>query len=371
MNEQLRRTPLYEEHVTRGGRIVPFAGYEMPVRFKGIKAEHEAVRTKAGLFDVSHMAELWLDGPGALDYARWLVTNDLHALEDGQVLYAPMCLPSGSIVDALLVYRYSISKVLLVLNASNHDKDLAHVSANAAGRDVRVTDKSYETAQLALQGPLAVRILAQVSGERFASLGFFRFAEGEVAGRPCLVSRTGYTGEDGYEIYCDNRHAVHVFRALMEAGEPLGLQPIGLGALDTLRLEAKLCLYGNDIDETTTPLEAGLGWTVSFDSGDFNGRDALVRQKEEGTARRLVGFEMVGKGIARHGYKVVAAGAGPDAAGLCLVASGAPSPTLGTNIGLAYLPRKGYKPGTAFCVVIRDKVIEAKVVKTPFYKRAQ
>jgi aminomethyltransferase len=371
MNEQLRRTPLYEEHVARGGRIVPFAGYELPVQFKGIKAEHEAVRTAAGMFDVSHMAEIWLDGPGALDYAHWLVTNNALALEDGQVLYTPMCLPSGGIVDDLLVYRYSASKVLLVVNASNHDKDLAHVQRNAAGRDVQVTDRSYETAQLALQGPKAVEILATRSGGRFRELGFFRFAEGEVAGRPCLVSRTGYTGEDGYEIYCDNGDAVHVFRALMEAGEPLGLQPIGLGARDTLRLEAKLCLYGNDIDETTTPLEAGLGWTVDLEAGDFNGRDALLRQKEAGLARRLLGFEMVGKGIARHGYEVVAAGAGPEAPALCQVASGAPSPTLGTNIGLCYLPRQGYKVGTAFGVVIRDKVIEARVVKTPFYKRAE
>jgi len=371
MTEELRRTPLYDELKDRGGRMVPFAGYEMPVQFAGIKAEHEAVRTRAGLFDVSHMGEIWIEGPAALDYAHWLVTNDVAGLEDGQVLYTPMCLPSGGIVDDLLVYRFGQEKILLVVNAANHDKDLAHVQQNAAGRDVTVRDASYETAQLALQGPAAVEVLKAVEGERLVDLPFFRFVEDRVAGQPCLISRTGYTAEDGYEIYCDNRHAVAVFHALMEAGEPLGLVPVGLGARDTLRLEGKLALYGNDIDETTSPLEAGLGWTVKLEAGDFNGRDALVAQKEQGLTRRLAGFEMVDKGIARHGYPVVPDGADAEAAPLCLVASGAPSPTLRKNIGLAYLPKKGYKAGATFGVVIRGKVLKAVVVKTPFYKRPQ
>lgn len=370
MSQELRRTPLYEELKSRGGKMVPFAGYEMPVQFEGIKAEHNAVRTRAGLFDVSHMCEFWLEGPDALEYAHWLVTNDVKGLENGQVCYTPMCTPEGGIVDDLLVYRYGTDKILLVVNAACHDKDLEHVRSNVRG-DVKVTDRSYQTAQVALQGPAAVEIMAAATNGEYRDLGFFHFAEGKVAGVDCIVSRTGYTAEDGYEIYCANEGMVQVFNKLMEVGEPEGLALIGLGARDTLRLEGKLSLYGNDIDLTTTPLEALLGWTVKLEAGDFNGRDALVKQKEEGVGRRLLGFEMVGKGIGRHGYPIVPAGAGPDAEPISFVASGAPSPTLGTNIGLAYLPKKGYKVGATFGVVIRNKVVEARVVKTPFYKRPQ
>jgi aminomethyltransferase len=368
MNEALRRTPIYDELKARAGKMVPFAGYEMPVQFSGIIAEHTAVRTKAGVFDVSHMCEFWLEGPGALEYAHRLVTNDVMSLEDGQVCYTPMCLPSGGIVDDLLVYRYGKEKILLVVNASNHDKDLRHVQENAG--DVKVTDRSYETGQLALQGPLAQEILSQVTAGKYRDLGFFRFVEGEVAGFPCLISRTGYTGEDGYEIYCPNASLLPVFQAIMKVGEPMGCEPIGLGARDTLRLEAKLCLYGNDIDETTTPLEAALGWTVKLEAGDFIGRDALVGQKESGVKRKLVGFEMCERAIARHGYPVVEAGAGPLATPISTIASGAPSPTLGKNIGLVYLPTGVSKVGAEFDVVIRGKTARAKVVKTPFYKRA-
>lgn len=368
MNETLRRTPLYAELKARGGKMVPFAGYEMAVQFGGIIAEHTAVRTKAGMFDVSHMCEFWLEGPGALEYAHRLVTNDVLGLEDGQICYTPMCLPNGGIVDDLLVYRYGKEKILLVVNASNHDKDLHHVQENAGS--VKVVDRSYETGQIALQGPLAVEILAQITGGQYRELGSFRFVEGMVSGHPCLISRTGYTGEDGYEIYCPNESLLPVFQAIMKVGEPLGCQPIGLGARDTLRLEAKLCLYGNDIDETTTPLEAALGWTVKLEAGDFLGRDALVAQKAAGLSRKLVGFEMVDRAIGRHGYPVVAAGAGPEATPIATVASGAPSPTLGKNIGLAYLPTAQSKIGCEFDVVIRGKVARAKVIKTPFYKRA-
>jgi aminomethyltransferase len=370
MTEELRRTALYEELKNRGGKMVPFAGYEMPVQFAGIKAEHQAVRTRAGLFDVGHMGEIWLEGPDALEYAHWLVTNDIKGLEDGQVAYTPMCLASGGIVDDLLVYRFGSAKILLVVNAANHDKDLGHVQDNVRG-DVEVIDRSYDTGQLALQGPLAAEILASITAGRYRDLGFFRFVEGEIAGQPCLISRTGYTAEDGYEIYADNDRMVPLLKALMEAGEPQGLQPVGLGARDTLRLEGKLALYGNDIDETTTPLEALLGWTVKLEAGDFLGRDALVKQKGEGIPRKLVGFEMVDRGIARHGYPVVPAGAGPDAEPISHVASGSPSPTLGTNIGLVYLPKKGYKRGAEIGVVVRDKVLVAKVVKTPFYQRPE
>jgi aminomethyltransferase len=369
MNDNLRFTPLHDELKKNGGKMVSFAGYEMPLQFAGIKSEHEAVRTRAGLFDVSHMGEIWLEGPGALDYAHRLVTNDIMGLVEGQIAYTPMCLPSGGIVDDLLVYRFGKEKILLVVNAANHDKDLQHIQDNLR-EDAKVVDRSYETTQIALQGPASVEIMKKATSGELADLGYFRFVEGNVAGQPCLVSRTGYTGEDGYEIYCGEDAAVPVFSAVVEAGEPLGLQLVGLGARDTLRLEAKLALYGNDIDETTTPLEAGLAWTVKLDAGDFIGRDALVRQKEEGLKRRLVGFEMVDKAIARHGYPVVPDGAAPDAELLDTVRSGSPSPTLGKNIGLVYLPKSGYKVGDGFGVVVRGKVARAKVVKTPFYKRA-
>ncbi len=369
MNESLRRTPLFEELKKLGGKMVPFAGYEMSVQFAGIIEEHNTVRKAAGLFDVSHMCEFWLDGPDALEYAHWLVTNDVKGLVDGQVCYTPMCRPDGGIVDDLLVYRYGTERVLLVVNAACHDKDLAHVRENVRG-NVRVTDRSYETAQVALQGPRAFEILGRMpGGAAFTGLEFFHFAEGTLAGAPCLVSRTGYPAEDGVEIYCANEHMVQVFHAIMEAGAPLGLKCIGLGARDTLRLEGKLALYGNDIDLTTSPLEAGLGWTVKWDVGDFNGRAALVAQKEKGLARRLLGIEMTGKGIARHGYPVVAAGADAAAAPIGHVTSGAPSPTLGKNIGLAYLPNPGYKIGDRVGIVIRERVIDAVIVKTPFYKR--
>ncbi len=365
-----RRTPLYEELKALGGKFVPFAGYEMPVQFAGIKAEHAAVRNGVGLFDVSHMGEIWLEGPDALAYADYLTTNDIAAVVDGQAAYTPMCLETGGIVDDLLVYRFSPERILLVVNAANHDKDLAHVQAHRRG-NVAVIDRSDDTGQLALQGPRAVEVMCTLEGGGpFAELTSFHFAEGRLAGAHCLVSRTGYTGEDGFEIYCNNDDLVSVFRAVVLAGEPFGLTPVGLGARDTLRLEAKLSLYGNDIDETTSPLEAGLGWTVKLDAGEFIGKGVLVGQKERGVTRRLVGFEMVDKGIGRHGYPVVPSGADADGEAIGTVCSGGPSPTLGKNIGLVYLPKKMTKRGTRFGVVIRGKVKLAEVVRTPFYKSA-
>jgi aminomethyltransferase len=349
--------------------MVPFAGYDMPVQFSGIKAEHQAVRTKAGLFDVGHMTEFWLEGKEALATAHRLVTNDILGLEDGQVAYSPMCLPSGGIVDDLLVYRYGPEKVLIVANAANHAKDFKYLQENVSGQ-VTLVDRSSKTGQIALQGPKAAAILSGISSGAFDDLGYFHFAEGEVAGERCLVSRTGYTGEDGFEIYGTGEQIVRVFHALEKPGEPMGMQLIGLGARDTLRLEAKLCLYGNDIDETTTPLEAGLGWTVKFDAGDFIGREALVEQKKQGISRRLKGFEMIDRAIARHGYPVVPDGSDAQAEPMGDVTSGGPSPTLNKNIGLVYLPSKEYKVGAAFGVVVRGKVKKAQIIKTPFYKRA-
>lgn len=359
-HETLARTPLHAAHQALGARLVPFAGFEMPVLYDGIKAEHEAVRTGAGVFDVSHMGELFLDGPDAVALADSLVTNTVAKLDVGQALYTVCCNAEGTILDDLIVYRRGEDAILIVCNASNRAKISAHVAKHAEGRDVAFDDRSDDYALLALQGPRAAEVMKALAPE-FAELGFFRLAEGELLGHRCIVARTGYTGEDGFEIFCPNDAARPVWDALLEQG----VKPIGLGARDTLRLEAKLALYGNDIDETTHPYEAGLGWVVKLDQGDFLGRDALRAIKDQGWERKLVGFKMTGRGIARAGCDVV------DDAGEVIgrVTSGSPGPTVGENIGLAYLPKSLTKVGTPFIVDIRGKRVSAEVVKTPFYKR--
>jgi aminomethyltransferase len=360
----LKQTPLAAEHVALGARMVPFAGFQMPVQYEGIKAEHEAVRARAGLFDVSHMGELLLEGPGAVATADFLVTNDVRRLVDGQALYTLCCDERGAILDDLIVYRQGPERVLIVCNAGNHAKITAHVAKVAEGR-CRFTDVSDRTALLALQGPKAIEILAELpGGEAATKLASFHLGDFELAGLPCTVARTGYTGEDGVELFCQSDDAPKLWRALLEAGEPFGLRPAGLGCRDTLRLEAKLPLYGNDIDETTNPFEAGLGWVVKLEAGDFLGKGALVEQKARGLARKLVGIRMTGKGIARHGYPVV-----HDGRAVGVVTSGSPAPTVGENIGLAFVPAELAEIGTELGVEIRGKVIDAVVVKTPFYKR--
>ncbi|MBN2717751.1 MAG: glycine cleavage system aminomethyltransferase GcvT [Deltaproteobacteria bacterium] len=366
--EELLKTPLNDAIKRRGAKMVAYAGYEMPVRFGSIVEEHQAVRLAAGLFDVSHMTEFWLEGPDALKAANYLVSNDLNAVVDGDMQYSVMCTAEGTAVDDLMVYRYGADKILLVMNAACKAQDIAHIQANLPKLDVRFTDRSLETAQLALQGPKAVSILEKLTGA-FVSLPTMKFTEGDIAGVPSLVSRSGYTGEDGYEIYCDNAGALALFEALMSAGKAEGLSPVGLGARDTLRLESKMPLYGNELSMSITPLEARLGWAVALDKPDFLGKAALLAQKEAGLTRRLVGFEMTEKAIPRHGYPVVA----PDDASVVWgeVTSGCPSPTTGKNIGLAYIDvaKVGTKPGTQIGIEIRGKIKSAKIVKTPFYKR--
>ncbi|MEB2311512.1 MAG: glycine cleavage system aminomethyltransferase GcvT [Sorangiineae bacterium] len=367
MTDELARTPLYEEHRRLGGRLVPFAGWEMPVQYAGIAAEHRAVRQRAGLFDVSHMGELELDGEHAASVVDSLVTNALARTVPGQALYTCACGENGTILDDLIVYRRAPDRLLVVCNASNRAKMSAHFAAAARGR-CDFADVSDSTALIALQGPRALGILAradQALTNVRESLSPFHFRETTVAGVASTVARTGYTGEDGVEIFCGSADAPALWRALLEAGKEDGLEPAGLGARDTLRLEARLSLYGNDIDETTNPLEAGLGWTVKFDKGDFLGRDALLRVKARGLARKLVGFEMTGRGVARHGYPLLD-GAG-EPIGVCT--SGGPAPTLDKNIGLGYLPVSMSEVGAAFRVDCRGKAIDAVVVKTPFYKR--
>ncbi|UCF48224.1 MAG: glycine cleavage system aminomethyltransferase GcvT [Myxococcales bacterium] len=364
MSETLRETALTDEHRALGARLVPFAGWRMPVQYEGIKKEHEAVRTRAGLFDVSHMGEILVEGPQAVGAVDRLVTNDVSKLEVGRALYTVCCNESGYILDDLIVYRLEDEKVLVVCNASNRDKIVAHFARNLS-LQTPWHDVSDAWALLALQGPRAVSVLKDLAApQAVLELPYFHVTRATLAGVELWVARTGYTGEDGFELFCASEDAVTLWRAVLEAGQPHGLQPIGLGARDTLRLEARLMLYGNDINERTHPFEAGLGWVVKLDAGDFIGREALRAIKAAGLQRKLVGFEMTGRGIARQGYPILVGGTRVGE-----VTSGSPGPTVGRNIGLGYVPLALSKAGTAVGIEIRGKVVDAVVVRTPFYKR--
>jgi aminomethyltransferase len=358
----LKRTPLFDLHRELGAKLIDFGGWEMPVQYEGILEEHKAVRERVGLFDVSHMGELEVTGPDALALVQRLTPNDAARLADGRIQYSAFLTDRGTFVDDLLVYRRAADSYLLVVNASNTAKDFAWARERASG-DARVEDRSDAYALIAVQGPLAARLLARVCAPPPADLPYYGFRTAKVLGQNALVSRTGYTGEDGFEIYLPPAGAPAVFRGLLEAGRPEGAAPCGLGARDTLRLEAKMALYGNDIDDTVTPWEADLGWIVRMGKGDFVGRDALARQKSAGVPRRLVGFEMVDRGIARHGYSAKTAH-GPG-----LVTSGTHSPTLGKPIGLALVPAASGEVGAELEVDIRGRAARARVVETPFYRR--
>ena len=368
MTETLRRTPIFEEHVRLGGRIVPFAGWEMPVQYTGIVDEHTAVRTAAGLFDVSHMGRLEMTGEYALAVVDYLVTNDVKKLTDGQALYTCCCNARGTILDDLIIYRASLDRIMVVCNASNRDKIVA-VFSKAAENHCEFKDRSDETGLIALQGPKAFTILAAMGKDAAAlsSLKSFHFRDAVVGNANVTVARTGYTAEDGCEIFCKKEDAAGLWRQLLEVGKEHGLKPIGLGARDTLRLEGRLSLYGNDIDETTNPLEAGLGWVTKLDKGDFVGREALQKIKAAPLPRKLVGFEMIGRGVARHGYPL--RDMEGREVGVCT--SGGPAPTVGKSIGLGYLPTAMTTIGTKFLVDCRGKNIEAVTVNVPFYKRSQ
>jgi aminomethyltransferase len=360
-----KRTPLYKDHASLGARLVPFAGWEMPVQYAGIVKEHQAVRERAGLFDVCHMGELELRGPGATEALDRLVTNDVAALPAGKALYTVACNERGTILDDLIVYRRADDHLLVVCNASNRDKITAHFAEQVRGR-CEYEDASDRTGLIALQGPDAVGIMkAAGASQGTLDLRSFRLAEDTVGGVACLVARTGYTGEDGFELFCAWDDTAALWRALLEAGAPTGIAPAGLGARDTLRLEARLSLYGNELDEDTNPFEAGLGWVVKLDRGDFLGRQALQAVREQGVTRTLVGFEMTGRGIGRHGYPIL----DRDGHRMGEVTSGGPGPTVGKNIGLGYVPPNASAVGTPLGVEIRGKVVDAVVVPTPFYKR--
>lgn len=364
MADDGKRTPLFSEHEKLGAKLVPFAGYQMPIQYSGIVREHEAVRQRAGLFDVCHMGELELYGPDAVKVVNQLVTNDLERIAEGQAMYTCCCNDQGGILDDLIIYKHAPNRLFVVCNASNRDK-ISKVFSARAGDVCR--DISDETALIALQGPKSLEILKRGGIDIDAELASFRFTQYDLLGVPCTVARTGYTGEDGVEMFCSSERASELWTKLLREGQTFGILPCGLGARDTLRLEARLSLYGNDIDETTNPLEAGLGWTVKFDKPDFVGKAALERVRERGLTRRLVGFEMKGRGVARHGYDLLDLES--KRRGTCT--SGSPSPTLGKAIGLGYLPIEMKAIGTQFFVDCRGKKIPAEVVKTPFYRRPQ
>lgn len=364
-----RATPLHDLHVEAGAKMVEFAGWRMPVRYTSEVEEHRAVRTAAGLFDVSHMGELRVRGQGALDFLQRATPNDVSKLVDGQAHYSALLTEDATYVDDLLVYRFAEDDFLLVVNAANRDGDHEHLRRLATPADrVEIADESDDLALLALQGPKALEILAGlVDGGAGAleAVAYYHFVpEATVAGARCILSRTGYTGEDGFELYVAPDAAPGLWARLIEAGAAHGLVPAGLAARDTLRLEAGMALYGHEIDRTTTPYEARLGWTVKLKKGEFVGRDVLVRQKAEGVERRLVGFEVTGKGIARQGYRVLH---GETAVGE--VTSGTWSPTFEKAIGTAYVPTGLAEVGTEIEIEVRKRTVPARVVPTPFYKR--
>ncbi len=363
-----RRTPLYEEHAALRARMVGFAGWEMPIQYSSILEEHERVRTACGAFDLSHMGEFYFRGPGALRWVNWLTTNDAGKLDVGQAQYTLLCIPNGGIVDDVIVYRTAAEELLMVVNAANVDKDRAHVTRDLPG-GVRFDDASLATALIAVQGPRASVVVMAVTNlpvreESIERLPPFGVRSARVADVDAIVARTGYTGEDGFEIFLPWDRAPQAWSRVLAAGASNGIAPIGLGARDTLRLECRFMLYGNDIDEGTSPLEAGLGWVVKPDKGEFQGRDAIAKARERPLARRLVGLVVSG-GIARHGHEVVR-----DGAVIGTVTSGTFGPTVRKNIALAYVASEHAAIGTALRVRIRGKDVGATVVKTPWYRRS-
>lgn len=363
--DELKKTPLYSLYKEQGVKLVDFGGWAMPVYFSSILAEHEAVRTKAGLFDVSHMGEIAVQGSGALRFLQEMMTNDVSKLKKGAVQYTAMCDESGGTIDDLLIYKLREDDYLLVVNAANTNKDLEWLFAHLP-KDVSLTDRSSEIAQMALQGPKAEQILQKLTSVNVRSLSPFAFLEDvEVKDVPCLISRTGYTGEDGFELYCRWVDAPLLWKSLLDAGEEEGLLPCGLGARDTLRFEAKLPLYGQELGPEISPIEAGIGFAVKVEKeANFVGKDVLKKQKERGPKRKIAGIEMIERAIPRIGHTVFA-----NNQKIGKVTSGTHSPTLKKNIGLALLAAPFAEVGTELDVEIRGKLRKAKVIKTPFYRK--
>src|ERR1017187_7359717 len=361
----LRTTPLHSLHRALGARMVDFGGWDMPVQYSGIIDEHHTVRNAVGVFDVSHMGEIEIRGPEAAKLTDFVTTNNAGKLKIGQAHYSGLLYPHGGFVDDILVHKVAGDHYFLCVNASNQDKDFAHIVAqNHCDAVVENTGEHY--AQIAIQGPKARATLQKLTPVDLGAIKYYWFMDGQVAGTAARIAHTGYTGEDGFEIYVPPSEAVRLWSEVLGAGQEFGIQPCGLGAANTLRLEAKMALYGHEIDASISPLEADLGWIVKLDKGDFVGRAALLKQKESGLKRKLAGFEMRGRGIGRDGYEVFLNGA---AAGW--VTSGGPAPSLNKNIGLCYLPAEQSVPATRIQVMIRNQPVDAVTVETPFYKRAK
>jgi aminomethyltransferase len=362
----MKKTPFYTLHQQLGAKIVEFAGYHMPIQYAGILEEHRCVRTNVGMFDVSHMGEFEISGTDALRLVQLVTTNNAAKLTPGKVQYSAMCYPEGGIVDDLLVYRFA-DRFMLVVNAANLQKDFDWISAHARGMNVVVNDRSDAYALLAVQGPRSAETLQPLTSVRLGDMPYYTFTEGTLAGAPMMISRTGYTGELGYELYftADSQVATTVWNAIMESGKRYSLQPVGLGARDTLRLEMGYCLYGNDIDQTTNPLEAGLGWITKFDKGPFIGSEVLQSVRQAGVQRKLVGFVLDDdRAFPRHGYGLSAGGAAVGQ-----VTSGTVSPMLRRGIGMGYVAAAHATPGSPLDVIVRSKPVSAKVVGFPFIPR--
>ena len=360
----MKKTPLYEKHIQLKWKIIDFGGWSLPVEYTGIIPEHEAVRTKAGIFDVSHMGEITVKGEDSEKYLQMLLTNDISLLNNNQIAYTAMCYPHGGVVDDLLVYKYSNTDYLLVVNASNTEKDYQWMKENIFG-NTEILNVSENYAQLALQWPLAEAILQKLTSKNLNEIEFYYFNDNVKVGNiEALVSRTGYTGEDGFELYFAYNKAEEMWDLILEAGKDEGLIPAGLGARDTLRFEASLPLYGHELNENITPLEAGLGFFVKLNKENFIGKEALARQKSEGLQRKIVGFEMIDRGIPRNNYEVYKEGEK-----IGYVTTGSFSPTLKKNIGLALIDSAYSKEGTEIEILIRNKNSKAKVIKKPFYSK--
>ncbi len=357
-----RKTALYSIHRKMGAKMVEFGGWEMPLEYAGILAEHHAVRTRAGLFDVSHMGEIEIRGPGALGLAEWVTCNHVARLRAGEAHYSGLMTSRGTFVDDLLVHKLSDTHYLLCVNAANQDRDFEHIAGQKHG-DAEVENAGVRYSQLAIQGPRAKEILGRLTPVALDSIHYYHFTFGKVSGADCLIARTGYTGEDGFEIYFHIEFSEALWSSLLEAGQSFGVMPCGLGARNTLRLEAGMRLYGHELDESTTPWEAGLDWICKLDKGEFLGSKALAQQRQRGVEKKLVGFEMLGKRIAREGYPVFVGGR--QAGG---VTSGGPAPSLGKNIGFAYVPPQASAPGTALEISIRGQVEPARICQIPFYR---
>jgi aminomethyltransferase len=363
----LKQTPLHAEHLRLKARMVDFGGWHMPVQYTGVVEEHKAVRQNVGLFDVSHMGEINVEGRGALAYLQHLTTNDLSKLELGQAQYSALLYPNGTVVDDIIIYRRGLDSFFVCVNASNSDKDFAWMKEHLPKQGVDLQNLNDSYGQIAIQGPKARQLLQKVVDIQIQDLGYYRFTEGKVLGVPSLIARTGYTGELGYELYVPSSSTPRIWNALLETGTQLGsgVVPCGLGARDTLRLEMGYLLYGNDMDDATTALECGMGWVTKMDKGDFIGRQALLEQKEKGVARKLVGLEMIDRAIARHGYRLFELAQSQTPVGV--VTSGSPGPTVGRNIAKAYVPTSLSANGTEVFVEIRCEMKKARVCKKPFH----